>query len=249
MPFGKKEEEMIDPTAWILDNVVSEFLLMPGAVLYMGMLGYTFLHGVKVFKTVPSDASFSYRFISMLMACTGGGILVPIFLNGIPVTLANDAYPIAILTSYALHHYFPILREVVGLSNIFKVMLVCFYEMTRASVVVKLTYLAASKIPPSTFSIAIFGPIICGTIGGCGGAFLPFSKGLDPIKNGLLPPMQTAFVGALCFHLYVNTSLSENCIDAKKKASVLMALFFISAGLVNALGLSAGKTVEKTKKE
>ncbi len=47
--------------------------------------------------------------------------MVPIFLNGVPVPLANDAYPIAILTSFALHYYFPILREVAALSNIFKV--------------------------------------------------------------------------------------------------------------------------------
>ena len=47
--------------------------------------------------------------------------MVPIFLNGIPVPLANDAYPVAILTSFALHYYFPILREVAALSKIFKV--------------------------------------------------------------------------------------------------------------------------------
>lgn len=88
-----------------------------------------------------------------------------------------------------------------------------------------------------------------GTIAGCGGAFLPFSKGLDPIKNSMVPPVQTAFVGALCFHLYMNTSMSDGCIDAKKKAQVFMALYFIATALVNALGLAAKKTVVKAKKE
>ena len=55
MRFGKKKvmepEEVImeDPTAWMLDNVVSEFLLMPGGVLYMCMFGYTFLHGERLY--------------------------------------------------------------------------------------------------------------------------------------------------------------------------------------------------------
>jgi hypothetical protein len=54
--FGKKdivgpEVIMDDPTAWMLENSLSEFLLMPGGVLYMCTLGYTFLVG----KRLPFD--------------------------------------------------------------------------------------------------------------------------------------------------------------------------------------------------
>jgi hypothetical protein len=122
-------------------------------------------------------------------------------------------------------------------------MLNILYETQRASVVVKLTLAAASKIPPSTFSFPLFGPIACGAIAGCGGAFLPLSKGLDPISNGLQPPMMTSFIGALCFHLYMNSSLSDGCIDAKSKAKVFVAFFFIFISLVNNLDLK-NKEVE-----
>lgn len=57
----------------------------------------------------------------MILACTGGGILVPLFINGIPVPLANDAYPIAILASFCIHHYFPIVCDVMKLAPAFKV--------------------------------------------------------------------------------------------------------------------------------
>jgi uncharacterized membrane protein YeiH len=57
----------------------------------------------------------------MVMACTGGGILVPIFINAIPVPLCTDAYPIAIFISFMIHTYIPILREVLELSPVFKV--------------------------------------------------------------------------------------------------------------------------------
>jgi hypothetical protein len=100
------------------------------------------------------------------MACTGGGILVPIFLNGVPVPLANDVYPIAIIISFLLHSNFPILREVLDVSKIVKVIFIVFYETTRASVVMKLTIAAAAKIAPSVFSFPLFGPIFCGTIAG-----------------------------------------------------------------------------------
>ena len=258
MHFGKKPvieimEQIIadvDPTEWMLNNTLADFLLMKEAVLYMCLFGYTFLHGCKVFKALPADASVSYKFISMLFACTGGGILVPIFLNVIPVPLANDAYPIAVIISFGLHHYFPVLREVVYMSKIVKLMLIIMYETTRASVVVKLTYAAGGVIAPSLFSFPLFGPIMCGTVGGCGGAFMPLSKGLEPIKGGVVSPMMTAFVGAAMFHLYLNTGLGEGCVDAKAKAHVCMAVFFIFVGVVDALGLAAKKTVVvKAKKE
>ena len=117
-----------DPTSWIINNELANFVLMnTNEIKYMCMIGYTFLHGCKVFQKIGGNSSnekktFSaYKLITMMLACTGGGILVPIFLNTIPVTIAIDAYPIAILVSFVIHTYFPILREVVELSPYFKV--------------------------------------------------------------------------------------------------------------------------------
>ena len=114
-----------DPTSWIINNELANFVLMnTNEIKYMCMIGYTFLHGCKVFKKIGGNEkkTFSaYKLITMILACTGGGILVPIFLNTIPVTIAIDAYPIAILVSFGIHTYFPILREVVELSPYFKV--------------------------------------------------------------------------------------------------------------------------------
>ena len=87
------------------------------------------LSGSKVFAA-NQNVSVSYKFVSMILACTGGGILVPIFINSIPVPMANDAYPIAIATSFAIHHYFPIVGEVVKLSPMVNVCVLCddFFE-------------------------------------------------------------------------------------------------------------------------
>jgi len=195
----------------------------------MCMVGYTFLHGCKVFKKIDAAAPASYKLINLVLACTGGGILVPIFLNTIPVPLAVDAYPIAVLTSFLIHTYFPVLREVVELSSIFKAMVIVFYETVRCYVVTLFTAAAAAAIAPSQFAFPVFGPIICGTIGGCGGAFLPFDKGLDPIKkDGLAPPMFSAFVGATFFHLFTHFASDSVVVDAPKKGKVLVALWFIT---------------------
>ena len=81
------------------------------------MLNHLTNTGGKVFAaTAGKNVSASYKFVSMIFACTGGGILVPLFINSIPVPMANDAYPIAIATSFVIHHYFPIVWEVVTLT-------------------------------------------------------------------------------------------------------------------------------------
>lgn len=238
----------MDDTAWMLDNPISEFILMHTIeIKFMCMIAYCFLGGVKVFSTVKSDASPSFKFISLIFTCTGGGIFVPIFLNKIPVPLADDYYISAIVIAYCIHTYFPIVREVYKLSNVFQVMIIVMFEIVRTFVVCKLTTIAGAEIAPSAFSISVFGPIACGSIAGCGGAFLPLNKGLEPLAKGLAAPMITACFAATGFHLYLNTSLSEGCIDARDKARVHVALFFISVALINKF--SAVATTEGDKKQ
>jgi len=134
------------------------------------------------------------------------------------------------------------------------------YETFRATVVVKLTAAAGAAIAPSDFSFPVFGPIFCGAIGGCGGVFLPLNKGLDPLKEGgLAPNMLSALIAAAFYHLFVSTSISDDVIDAPKKAQVLVAKFFIAYGLAKGVSLKFSSTAQpeaaaktsamKTKKE
>ena len=82
---------------------------------------------------------------------------------------------------------------------------------------------------------------MCGTVGGCGGAFFPLNKGLDPVLTGMQPPMTSACVGATLVHLFMSTSLSDGIIDAKAKAHLHLAVFFIFVGLVNKFNLGSVK--------
>lgn len=132
-------------------------------------------------------------------------------------------------------------------TRIFQALIIVFYECVRAKVVLTFTLAANAAIAPSVFSFPLFGPIMCGTIAGCGGAFLPLNKGLDPIKNGMAYPMVTACLGSALVHVFLNTSFSEGVIDAKAKAHLHLALFFIFVGIVNGLNLKPKPT--KSKKE
>lgn len=263
MPFGKKAAAtpdpvvevaaVEDPTGWILNNEVANFVLMnTNEIKYMCMVGYTFLHGCKVFKKIKPTAPLSYKLVSLAMACTGGGIIVPILLNTVPVTLAIDAYPIAIMISLFLHTYFPVLRDVIELSPIFQAVVILFYETMRTYVVTLFTGLAASTIAASQFSFPVFGPIVCGTIGGCGGMFLPLNKGLTPIEaTGLAPPMFSAFVAATFFHIVTQLDKAGaiEVVDCAKKAKVVAALWLTGYSYYKAGLFSSKPAPVKVKTE
>lgn len=258
MVFGKGrepdfeiiEEIIEDPTGWMIDNSLAHvFLLHQFSIKLMFMLGYTFYTGTKVFKTY-GDKPVSFKFVMMVLACTGGGLITPLLINSMPVIISNDSYAVTILITFSLHHYFPVLRDVVDHSNILKVLTTLMYQVTRAYVVVLFTGTSAAKIPASLFPFPVFGPIFCGAISGVGGMFMPLNKGLDPIKEGLDYNMITAIIAASAYHIFISTSLSEGCIDAKDKAHIHITMLFVAVGLVHALGyVPASNAVTKKKEE
>lgn len=89
--------------------------------------------GNKVFSKMKPDAPLSFKFVNMVLACTGGGILVPIFINGLPVPLAVDAVAIAITTSIFIHTYFPQIRTFLQSNAIFMVRV--FHTSLRSHIV------------------------------------------------------------------------------------------------------------------
>lgn len=55
MAFGRRKQEeeepevVEDPTAWMINSGVAEFLLMhTNEIKYMAMLGYTYVHGESI---------------------------------------------------------------------------------------------------------------------------------------------------------------------------------------------------------
>jgi hypothetical protein len=71
-----------DKTGWILDSSYADFVLMHTyEIKFFCLLGYTFLHGSKLFgktgspqaKQFMQESTISYKFALMCFKCTGGG--------------------------------------------------------------------------------------------------------------------------------------------------------------------------------
>lgn len=162
----------------------------------------------------------------MILKCTGGGILVPLMLNLIPYPLQYDSYVIAVLLAFSVHNYYPVLREVYHMSTLVKVTSIVLYECVRAYVVVSLTAAGARHIPASDFTVPIFGPIICGTIGGCGYKFVPLNHGMTPLlEQGLTQPIVSALVGSMFFYGWI--LLYPQLPRSHDKGHVMVAIYFI----------------------
>ena len=126
-------------------------------------------------------------FVGYFLGSFGGGILTPLVLGKVPVPLLVDEL---ILTAFIV---FVIFGTTTIAGNVYRSPPVKFLgllleAMFRVRLICSMA-LSAAEILPSRF-----GPLICGTLAGTGGAFLPMSKGLDALK----PPLKgTIFRAAL----------------------------------------------------
>lgn len=188
----------------------------------------------------------------MILQCTAGSIVVPIFLSSIPWILSQDSYSIAILVAFILHETFSFLREVFVLSPYVRIVCIILYEVYQSHLVVFSTDQAAILIQPSEFgNITIFAPILCGTLAGCGYVFLPLDAGLRVTQQGGFgQSIVSAFLAATFYHFFVHTTISTNIINVKEKTQVVISTFLIADNIYYSyLRVAIGRLAAKSKSE
>ena len=114
------------------------------------------------------------------------------------------------------------------------------YEINRANGLFGVVDKAKEKYEGNDFLLGIFfedssalalmGPIIIGTLSACLGFFLPFSRGLDAIKDGMPQPMQVPFIAAIFYHLTTHEQMlfggDLSSIKPKQDNIKVMLIFF-----------------------
>jgi len=146
-----------------------------------------------------------HGFVVTALAGFGGSILVPVLLgchnNLGPFVLANDGAATFMAVAFLLVHNVDAFNRFTALPGVRHAVAGAF-ELTRCIII--LTWLKraeAAIASPSHFTAApIVGPLVLGTLAGCGGGFLPFDKGLALLKNGAPYAMSSAFAVAAAYH-------------------------------------------------
>eukprot|EP01040_Poterioochromonas_malhamensis_P010365 gene10365-11275_t len=144
-----------------------------------------------------------HELVLVVIGTFGGGIVTPMLLGKPSLVLNNDVivfccvvawYVVFYLKGHIWLNYPPIKTA--------WLVFVGFFRTMAATNMVQLGY--SVFVPSVYYPTPVFGPIIAGTLVGSFGMFLPFDKGLTPIKNNGPWVLQGAFYSSVFYHFMVN---------------------------------------------
>eukprot|EP01084_Bolivina_argentea_P260222 439384_1 len=136
----------------------------------------------------------------------GGNILAQFLIGVPPVVFTNDlALIFGVASWFILWQIRPFVKGCYDLIGV-KQLLVFLAELTRFRSITAMVTIANAVIQghvSGQYAPPLWGPVLLGTISGCGGLFLPFDKGLSALKDGAPYALQSAFFCSLLYHLVV----------------------------------------------
>jgi hypothetical protein len=166
-----------------LQPLFEEDLALP--CLNVSMFFYCVYIADKVKGALGPSARPLHSVVTSLLTAFGGGTIVPLLL-GVPVVWlrAGDLFLYHLLPAWCLVNLeaASTLRGLLLDHAAGRALTGSLFGAFRACVVFALIGMARGASVPG--GVGFFSLLVCGTLGGCGGILLPFSKGLDPIKDG-----------------------------------------------------------------
>lgn len=132
----------------------------------------------------------------------GGGIIVPLFIGKPSFIMTNDLIiPMCVLSWYSIHYLG--LYDVLNWKPI-KVVWGLYLAIFRAHSAVDAVNLSLTVLKPGPYyPVPLVGPVLCSTLIGCLGGFMPLDKGLLPISKSTSWVVQGAFMSAAFYHFMV----------------------------------------------
>mmetsp|Transcript_91336 Transcript_91336/g.204475 ORF Transcript_91336/g.204475 Transcript_91336/m.204475 type:complete len:288 (-) Transcript_91336:150-1013(-) len=272
----KKRQPSVVPGA-VFAVVVAAFLIYQGAtpkplltltesapwVWEVTVLGFM----LKVSQDVREQvAGFFWpkALVTTGIAAFGGGFLAPLVVAHCPVPLREETFFWFLVFSWYITHHVPFVSATwceIAKSQPGNTVLVIMFGIFKTQQIVGSIELAAKAVdheplmPHSRyFFVPMAGPLVCGFLGGCGGAFLPFDKGLRPISEGKQWPVSAAFFCTVIYY-FLTRWLKVPMLDAKTVICVLRIvgdLFPKQRGVVVELltgALYSGTNVRSTNAE
>mmetsp|Transcript_138084 Transcript_138084/g.429205 ORF Transcript_138084/g.429205 Transcript_138084/m.429205 type:complete len:287 (+) Transcript_138084:67-927(+) len=144
------------------------------------------------------------------IAAFGGGFLAPLIVAHCPVPLREETFFWFLVFAWYITHHVPLVSATwceVARSKAGSTVLNVLWCIFKTQQIVGSIEVAAKAVdheplmPHSRyFFVPCAAPLLCGFLGGCGGAFLPFSKGLKPISEGKQWPVSAAFFATAIYY-------------------------------------------------
>jgi uncharacterized membrane protein YeiH len=179
-----------------------------GLIWELTVLGFM----LKVGQDVRAQVAGMYwakALISTALAAFGGGFLAPIMTGHCPIPLREETFAWIMVFSWYVTHHIPVLSvtwcRIAQSGPGWVVLTVCFAIFKTQQIVggIELTTSAIDheELEPHSrhFWHPAAGPIVCGFLSGCGGAFMPFDKALKPLEAGKNWSVQSSLIATLVY--------------------------------------------------
>lgn len=202
------------------------FLTMTSKVPWVWeMTGFGYFYKVaQDNKEQVKDFYWAKSVVMTAIAAFGGGFLAPLIVCHNPVPLMEETFLWMVVGAWYIVHNAPMINaplealyQSVPGRALFVVLFAIFKtnQITGGIELADTAIIAENLVNHSRyFNIPMAAPLICGFLSGCGGAFLPFEKGLRPIAEGKQWPVRSSFF-ATVFYYFATRYFGWAKLDAK----------------------------------
>jgi uncharacterized membrane protein YeiH len=166
-------------------------------------------------------------------AAMGGGFLAPLMVGRSPVVFLEETLFWMLVAAWYVTYHMPVVSDKwanLAQSKPMSMLLLFVFGVFRTHQQVACIEIGAQAAAledvgpkPRFFSEPYAALLVCGFLGGCGGMFIPFSKGLDPISKGKNFPVTMAFYGTI-FYVVATRVLAWDKLNAKMALAVVRVI-------------------------
>ena len=233
----------VTPPSSPLDMLKDAFLFAGDfkILFYVCLVGFCIANARVILGASPKINFF--HGCAMMVLINYGGSTISAVMVGAPVAfVANEALvPVCLAVWTVIYLVGAGTFDFVKTNLVGAVLQSTTYEIMRCHVLMNCTKQDAALLPsalvvPSAGRVAIVGPLIAGTLGGCGGAFMPLNKGLDPLAGGLNWRISSAILTSLWLFASMQYPETKTAIGlAPDTCRVLAVAFLVAVPIVQML--------------
>ena len=201
-------------------------------LFYICLVGFCLANARVVLGATPK-INYFHGCAMMVLICFGGSTISAAMVGAPVAFVANEALvPVCLATWTVVYFVGSSAFDFVKTSAVGVVLQSTTYEIMRCHVLMNCTKQAAALLPgalvvPSAGRVAIVGPLIAGTLGGCGGAFMPLNKGLDPLAAGTNWRISSAMISSLWLFLSMQYPDSKSAIGLDGDTCRFLTVSFV----------------------
>ena len=217
--------------------------MLKDAVLFTGDFKWMFylcLAGfcagnARAILTANKKINYFHGCVLMVLVSYGGSTMAAI-MCGKPVVFAVNEALVSVCIGVWTAMYFLGNPDAQGLISLLKnnsigmLFSSLTYEIMRCHVAINCSLMAQAALSSSMGRVAIIGPLIAGTLGGCGGGFMPLNKGLDPLSTGLNWRTGSSAINSVWLFLSLQSPSYKDAIGLSAEWAKVCSIAFFALG-------------------